>query len=308
MIKSVIVLIILITVLFGGIYCFAKYAKKLKRIIKTIQGQISEIYYMMSDTSASHMDAGRMYKLDNTWSNDNPVICHALGEIDGYLFTESREAFEKHYEAGSRVFELDFGLTSDREVVVLHDWEGYFGRVLTLEEFKRVKILGKYTPLTLKAFIAMADKYQEARFIISVKSGSPAGSQEYNEDIRLIFNRIFSEAGAVNNDLTKRFILHAYSVEFLNAAMSEFDFKSVIYRLQNNIHPAVLARVLAECGVTAVTVTKEWYWSREYIGILHTNGIKLIACDLSKINTAKKHFKHYHPDMMMTPYGEELRR
>lgn len=54
---------------------------------------------------------------------DNVLISHAMGEIDGYYYTNSLEAFENsYYNRGSRVFEVDLSLTKEGVLVARHDW------------------------------------------------------------------------------------------------------------------------------------------------------------------------------------------
>jgi glycerophosphoryl diester phosphodiesterase len=53
------------------------------------------------------------------------VIAHAGGAIDGNSYSNSREAVELNYNYGTRLFELDFGLTSDGHWVAAHDWPNW---------------------------------------------------------------------------------------------------------------------------------------------------------------------------------------
>ena len=51
---------------------------------------------------------------------------------------------------GNAVIEIDFLFTSDGELVCLHGWTDVGGleTACTLDEFKNLKIYGKYTPMT----------------------------------------------------------------------------------------------------------------------------------------------------------------
>jgi hypothetical protein len=54
---------------------------------------------------------------------NNNIISHAMGEIDGHYYTNSLEAFQySYYNKGSRVFEVDFELTLEGILVARHDW------------------------------------------------------------------------------------------------------------------------------------------------------------------------------------------
>ena len=60
-------------------------------------------------------------------------VAHAMGGIDGRLYTNTREAFLQNYSRGFRVFELDLAMTTDSALVLAHDWytgsrQGLVGR------------------------------------------------------------------------------------------------------------------------------------------------------------------------------------
>ena len=57
------------------------------------------------------------------WQAQNPLIAHALGEADGKIETNSREAFITSWENGFRAVEGDFTYTSDGTLVMRHDFE-----------------------------------------------------------------------------------------------------------------------------------------------------------------------------------------
>lgn len=82
------------------------------------------------------------------------LIGHSFGSIDGNTYTGSLEAFQKKYEEGIRIFEVDFATAADGNIVLRHDWdadlqEGISSEnIPTSEEFKKILIKGKYTPLT----------------------------------------------------------------------------------------------------------------------------------------------------------------
>lgn len=48
------------------------------------------------------------YSFDYSWMDENCLIAHGFGGIDGSQYTNSREALEQSYDKGYRVFECDF--------------------------------------------------------------------------------------------------------------------------------------------------------------------------------------------------------
>ncbi len=85
------------------------------------------------------------------------LIAHAGGEIDGYVYTNSREALEKSVAAGHSFIELDLLFTADSVLVAAHSWEefneatGYAHKGDTapaFADFSTRRIHGRYTPLS----------------------------------------------------------------------------------------------------------------------------------------------------------------
>lgn len=50
----------------------------------------------------------------------NKYIAHALGEINGVKYSNTKEAFELSYKKGFRFFEIDLTITPDDEIVAFH--------------------------------------------------------------------------------------------------------------------------------------------------------------------------------------------
>ncbi|MCQ2288047.1 MAG: hypothetical protein MJZ74_03010 [Muribaculaceae bacterium] len=84
-------------------------------------------------------------------------IAHAGGEIDGFTYTNSKEAVEHSIGCGIKYIELDLILTADSILVAAHSWHDYnkmtgnsdLDFVPTLKQFKSSKLHGKYTTLSI---------------------------------------------------------------------------------------------------------------------------------------------------------------
>ncbi|MTD37040.1 hypothetical protein GIX45_00030 [Erwinia sp. CPCC 100877] len=113
------------------------------------------------------------------------IIARAGGEIDGNIYTNTREALDNSYNKGARMFEMDISKTADGQYVAVHDWSlwakqtGYVGDIPPdLIEFRKHKIIDKYTSLTFSDInswfsshpdsILVTDKINEPEKIISV--------------------------------------------------------------------------------------------------------------------------------------------
>lgn len=76
-------------------------------------------------------------------------IAHALGSIDGNVYTNSREAMISSIAKGYKYLEVDIDSTSDGIYIATHDW-GHFNTItnhselkdkkVTFDEFKKRKI------------------------------------------------------------------------------------------------------------------------------------------------------------------------
>lgn len=103
--------------------------------------------------------------------NQRSFIAHATGEIDSYKYTNSYEALMKSLEKGYQFIEIDLGMTSDSVMVCVHNWKEFNTfthtnkdrrtkfqySIPTYSEFKRTKIYGKYTPLSVEDVLKVRD-------------------------------------------------------------------------------------------------------------------------------------------------------
>ncbi|MCC8089923.1 MAG: S-layer homology domain-containing protein [Oscillospiraceae bacterium] len=115
---------------------------------------------------------------DGQVPNVNPYIsiCHAGGIIDGNPGTNSAEAMNRSYLLNCQYIEVDLTWTADGYLVCLHDWYKQYSSsienyvAMNLEEFKQIKILDKYTPMTLYNLAEWIRAHPSVRVITDVKS------------------------------------------------------------------------------------------------------------------------------------------
>lgn len=111
-------------------------------------------------------------------SNDR-FIAHAGGELNGIKYTNTKEALDSSYAKGFRYFELDIIETSDGKFVASHDW-GHWSKQtnykedvpVTLTEFKKHKIYGKYSSLDIKGINQWFAEHPDA-ILITDKTNKP---------------------------------------------------------------------------------------------------------------------------------------
>lgn len=104
------------------------------------------------------------------------LIAHAGGTIYGYRLTNSMEAINQAYENGFRYLEMDFELTSDGYVVLIHDWESMCKRMLfsegqrSLSEYKSADTFMDLSILTLDDLLEWLKQHPSVSIITDVKN------------------------------------------------------------------------------------------------------------------------------------------
>ena len=147
-------------------------------------------------------------------SDSKYFIAHATGSIYGYVYMNCREALFNSLENGYQYIEIDLDYTADSVLVCVHDWEDFnkatisgiswrdssiFLKIPTFEEFKKRKIYGQFTPLSLSD-------------VISIQQQQP---------FTIVTDRV-SKSSALNKYFKKK-IRHSVMVE----AFSEEDYQSL---------------------------------------------------------------------------------
>ena len=95
--------------------------------------------------------------------------------------SNSLEALEHSYENGFRLLELDFSWTCDGELVCVHDWNAFYGRILdtdspTLAQFEAVRdSTYGFTSLTLDHLIAWLREHPGVSIVTDIKEGLRGG-------------------------------------------------------------------------------------------------------------------------------------
>ncbi len=102
-------------------------------------------------------------KIIDLFKNKNyQFIAHAGGGINDITYTNSIEAVLKSIEKGFKLIEIDLRETTDKHFVGVHDWLSlkkhsnissnitFDNSAISYEEFKKIKLFGKYTPITSK--------------------------------------------------------------------------------------------------------------------------------------------------------------
>lgn len=165
---------------------------------------------------------------------DAELIAHAGGVLDGYVYTNSREALEKAAAAGYKYIELDLIMTSDSVLVAAHSWEtfnritGCAGRgseAPTYSDFISRRIHGRYTPLAADSINSFFMRNPELYLVVD-KTSSPR-----------VLERCFPY-------LKERMVVEAFSYADYSALVDEGYFRVLYSCMAEDLNRALLKHML----------------------------------------------------------------
>ncbi len=223
------------------------------------------------------------YAAGADWTTGNPLVAHALGEHDGKIETNSKEAFISSWENGYKVLEADFTYTSDGTLVVRHDFDagGSYYRleikpqgnlVMDTQTYKNQKIIYEQTPLTAADLIALLGEYKDVYLITDTKNTDKATVQRQFRDLKNIANN------TGNAEVLNRIVPQIYSEEMLGWVKEIHPFSQWIYTLYQIPNPdyAKIAEFCATNQVGVVTIERSRV-KKEVTDTFHAKGVRVYA-------------------------------
>lgn len=205
------------------------------------------------------------------WYNEYRVVAHAMGGIDNYDYTNSLEAFNYHYDNGTRVFEVDVLRTSNNDFALVHDWNQYrteltnvgdadFGPVST-ETFVNTLIHDKYRALLLDDLLTLMHKYRDFYVIIDSKTFTV-------EQTRTFYNDFVDKILEFDAELLKRFIPQAYTPEIYDEIQSLEIFDDIIFTLYGYYHISdgqKIYEIIKEKNIKIIVMHMNDDWAKRVI-------------------------------------------
>lgn len=193
------------------------------------------------------------YKKDN-----QRFIAHAGGKIDDYIYTNSLEAMNANYKKGFRLFELDLHLTTDNELVAVHNWEEwktmteYVGEVPTTKEtFLKQKLYDKYTPLDIEAINQWFKNHPEAILITDKINEPKLVSEIFIDKSRLMMELFTWEAVQVANECKIKAPIASQTLIF-----SDYEKWKKLHK-KNNIKHVAMSRSKIAANIALLTQLKK---------------------------------------------------
>jgi hypothetical protein len=169
----------------------------------------------------------------NYWEH---FIAHGGGAIDGKNYTNCLEALDLSYSKGCRMFELDFGITTDGKIVV-----NYGAPRMTEEEFMNRRIRGKFTPMNMETLNDWFQKHPDAILVTDKLNEPQRMYDEFTFRDRLIMELFTWEAIDKANELgikpmvTEKLIFTTSNIEqVLKEKKIEYICMSRYYNIKGN--------------------------------------------------------------------------
>lgn len=223
------------------------------------------------------------YAADAGWTAENPLIAHALGEYDGKIETNSKEAFIASWENGYRVLEADFIYTSDNTLVVRHDFDkdGSYYRLeirpsgsleMSSQAFQQNKIIYEQTPMTAVDLLYLMAEYQDVYLVTDTKDTDEATVKQQFTDLKKIAENIG------HPEVLDRIIPQIYNESMLSWVKSIYEFPQWIYTLYQagTVDYAETAQFCADNNIGVVTIEKDKV-TAQIVETFRAKGIQVYA-------------------------------
>ena len=195
------------------------------------------------------------------------LIAHGGGELDGFSTSNSAEAVMAAADNGYSLIELDFNMTSDGHVVLVHDWnettvyyyQTQFESPPDLETFKGMLSYNRFHTMSIDDLVAIFDKCDTFRVVTDAKDANievlTAIAEQYPEYL-------------------DRFVPQIYGYEQYET-VKELGYKDIILTLYVMEVPLrnELAAFYRDNGLFAITISIEKYMDK-LAGQLIADGVK----------------------------------
>ena len=243
------------------------------------------------------------------WLEEDTLLAHAMGGIGESVYTNSQEAFERAYEDGFRVYEVDMVVTKEGEVICSHEYLDENGEVLEYSSFMQQKIENKYTPVDLKKLIDLMETYPDVYIMTDIKWDNSMGSS--NEDVITLISALVEEAEKrQSKNILDRMIIQIYNPKSYEIMKSIYPFKHYVYTLYHYASP-IYEEILGFCleNNLPVVAMEESRISKEIVEYFNQWNIDVLVYTINDETTASElreyGVKGIYTDWLMPECEEE---
>ncbi|MBR3236697.1 hypothetical protein IKF92_03415 [Candidatus Saccharibacteria bacterium] len=215
----------------------------------------------------------------------NDYIMHALGGIDEYVYTNSKEALEKSKNLGAKFYEVDVRLTADDKLVLTNGWSetdyaemigldlDSYSNGMTYDQFMGTMIEERYTPLDFKDLVDFMKENPDTYMML-----------DFGKKKALYLRKAYKEILGITEDssILDRMIVGGHNTDMVKTARSMYNFKLYnLYwpaeenRLDERIDtPEEFLDYCRKNRVTSVSTLEETYEKeRDIIQFFRNNGL-----------------------------------
>jgi len=207
------------------------------------------------------------------------LVAHAMGALDGErTYTNSLEAFMQNYDAGHRVFEIDFQLTSDDMLIAMHN------RATPIRTFLQENNYATYTLLSIKDICNLMLEYNDVFIITDTKSID-------NESNKKIFDIIRRTVNTVDPRLKNRIAIQFYNQEMFYFLKENYDFphKNYIYTLYRSFDTkSQVIEFIKKESIRTVVMWDQRAMDKDFVAAVRNEGAIVYAHTFNDVETAKE--------------------
>ena len=253
-----------------------EFKANLRRELNSAKNNIQTSSFAEFDSTAPIAHDG------SAWYHSAPLIYHAGGGIDGLTYSNSREALEHTLSLGNRFVEVDFLFTSDNTLVCAHDWHDISDSrlAMTAEEFRELKIYGKYTSMTAAELMEFTREYADLYIVIDTK-------EENMVSVVLELIRLAGE----DPDLCSRFIIQLYDSGIRQQIMDHYAFEDTNFLFTaykfGTENPAQIMKLCYQENVPVITV-EYGKWNAETIQKFAEKGFVIFEHTVNRPDEARE--------------------
>lgn len=215
-----------------------------------------EIALTVSEETAALIDAWQPKEIHEKEQTDR-LIAHGGASVDGYQTSNSAEAVMHAADSGFKLIELDFNMTSDDRVVLVHDWDAtttyyyqeHFDGPISHADFTNRLSYGRFHTMGIENLIAILDKSDSFKIVTDAKEANM---------------RVLESIARDYPDYLDRFIPQIYGYEQYEK-VKEWGYDEIIltlYQMPFPIDAQKIVRFYNEKNLYAITIVDEGYMQR----------------------------------------------
>ena len=230
---------------------FKYFSKKVKLFLNELSPEIliftQNVFRQIKYLNIKYNIIGleNLFKTKKIIPNKDNFIAHAGGKIDELIYTNSIEAINLNYKKGIRYFEIDLALTSDNNIVAVHDWKSWqkmtgFDGIIPpqLNTFLNQKIYKKYNPIDIEILNDWIQDHKDS-IIITDKIDNLEILKKFLKDEENYLHEVFNTKEldyAINNNISNILISEKIIVK------NNFDVNFLKKLASNNIYGLSVSR------------------------------------------------------------------